>query len=176
VRTTDRDAEFTAFVAARRARLLRAARLLAAGDEALAEDLVQTTLTKVYVAWPKVRRADDPVRYAHRMLTNAFIDETRRAHRSRELSEPGPVEPRTTVAEPDDPTVRDAVMAALAGLAPQQRAVVVLRHWLDLDVQATAQALGCSTGTVKSTNSRALAHLRTALAHLTDDLTIRSTP
>jgi RNA polymerase sigma-70 factor (sigma-E family) len=176
VRTTERDAEFTGFVTAQRSRLLRAARLLAVGDEALAEDLVQTTLTKVYVAWPKVRRADDPVRYAHRMLTNAFIDETRRAYRGKEHSEPQPVEPRTVVAEPDDPTLRDTVMAALAGLAPQQRAVVVLRHWLDLDVQATAQALGCSPGTVKSTNSRALAHLRNSLGHVTDNLTTRSTP
>jgi RNA polymerase sigma-70 factor (sigma-E family) len=173
VRSTDRDAEFTAFVTAQRSRLLRAARLLAAGDAALAEDLVQTTLTKVYVAWAKVRRADDPVRYAHRMLTNAFIDETRRAYRGRELSDPRPSDPRSTTLEPDDPTVRDTVMTALAGLAPQQRAVVVLRHWLDLDVQATAEALGCSAGTVKSTNSRALAHLRTALS---DNLTTRSTP
>jgi RNA polymerase sigma-70 factor (sigma-E family) len=175
VRTKERDAEFIGFVTAQRARLLRAARLLAVGDEALAEDLVQTTLTKVYVAWPKVRRADDPVRYAHRMLSNAFIDETRRAYRGRERPEAQPTEPRTAVAEPGDPTLRDTVLTALAGLAPQQRAVVVLRHWLDLDVQATAQALGCSIGTVKSTNSRALAHLRTSLGHLTDHLTTRST-
>jgi RNA polymerase sigma-70 factor (sigma-E family) len=176
VRTTERDAEFTGFVAAQRARLLRAARLLAVGDEAFAEDLVQTTLTKVYVAWPKVRRADDPVRYAHRMLTNAFIDETRRAYRGKERPEAEPTEPRTAIGEPDDPTLRDTVLAALAGLAPQQRAVVVLRHWLDLDVQATAQALGCSIGTVKSTNSRALAHLRASLENVTDHLTTRSTP
>ena len=176
MQATERDAEFTDFVIAQRARLLRAARLLAVGDEALAEDLVQTTLTKVYVAWPKVRRADDPVRYAHRMLTNAFIDESRRAYRGRERIEPPPAQPRDAVAEPADPSLRDAVLTALAGLAPRQRAVVVLRHWLDLDVQATAHALGCSTGTVKSTNSRALTHLRDALAPLTDDLTTRSTP
>ena len=175
MRTSERDAEFTGFVGAQRPRLLRAARLLAVGDEAMAEDLVQTTLTKVYVAWPKVRKADDPVRYAHRMLTNAFIDETRRAYRGRERPEAEPTEPRATVPGPEDPTLRDTVLAALAGLAPQQRAVVVLRHWLDLDVQATAQALGCSAGTVKSTNSRALAHLRTSLGHLTDHLTTRST-
>ena len=175
MRTTDRDTEFTVFVTAQRARLLRAARLLAVGDTALAEDLVQTTLTKVYVAWPKVRQADDPVRYAHRMLTNAFIDETRRAYRGRERPQAESTEPRTTLGEPDDPSLRDAVLTALAGLAPQQRAVVVLRHWLDLDVQATADALGCSAGTVKSTNSRALAHLRTALGHLSDPLTTRST-
>ncbi len=174
MRTTDRDAEFTGFVTAHRSRLLRAARLLAAGDEALAEDLVQTTLTKVYLAWPKVRRADDPVRYAHRMLTNAFIDDTRRAYRRNEKSLAEPADPGLPDPEPADDTVRQVVLAALAGLAPQQRAVVVLRHWLDLDVETTAQTLGCTTGTVKSTNSRALAHLRAALTPLTDDLTTRS--
>ena len=175
MRTTERDTEFTGFVAMQRPRLLRAARLLAAGDGALAEDLVQTTLTKVYLAWPKVRRADDPLRYAHRMLTNAFIDDTRRAYRRKEQSHPEPSEQVVAAAEPPDHAVRDIVLAALAGLAPQQRAVVVLRHWLDLDVETTAQALGCTTGTVKSTNSRALAHLRAALAPLTDELTTRST-
>lgn len=174
MRTTDRDTEFTGFVEAHRPQLLRAARLLAAGDDATAEDLVQTTLTKVYLAWPKVRRADDPVRYAHRMLTNAFIDDTRRAYRRREQPQPVPPDPGTPGHEPSDGTVRAVVLAALAGLAPQQRAVVVLRHWLDLDVETTAQTLGCSTGTVKSTNSRALAHLRAALTPVTDELTTRS--
>jgi RNA polymerase sigma-70 factor (sigma-E family) len=174
VRTTERDAEFTGFVGAHRSRLLRAARLLAAGDEALAEDLVQTTLTKVYLAWPKVRRADEPVRYAHRILTNAFIDDTRRAYRRNEQSHAEPADLGLPAEEPADDTVRQVVLAALAGLAPQQRAVVVLRHWLDLDVETTAQTLGCTTGTVKSTNSRALAHLRSALTPLTDDLTTRS--
>jgi RNA polymerase sigma-70 factor (sigma-E family) len=174
VRTTERDAEFTGFVAAHRSRLLRAARLLAAGDDAFAEDLVQTTLTKVYLAWPKVRQADDPVRYAHRMLTNAFIDDTRRAYRRKETSHAELAEPGTPAAEASDDSVRDVVLKALAGLAPQQRAVVVLRHWLDLDVETTAAALGTSAGNVKSTNSRALAHLRVALTPLTDDLTTRS--
>ena len=70
------------------------------------------------------------------------------------------------------PTTRAVVLAALAELPPRQRAVVVLRHWLDLDVRVTATALGCSEGTVKSQNSKALAHLREALP----DLLERSTP
>ena len=60
------------------------------------------------------------------------------------------------------------MLAALRGLAPRQRAVVVLRHWLDLDTAETARVLGCTTGTVKSQNSKALTHLRAAL-----DLDIR---
>jgi len=59
-----------------------------------------------------------------------------------------------------DHEMRDVVRAALASLGPRQRAVVVLRHWHDLDVAETARILGCTTGTVKSQNARALAHLR----------------
>lgn len=51
-------------------------------------------------------------------------------------------------------------MTALAALGPRQRAVVVLRYWLDLTEAETAAALGCSVGTVKSQASRALARLR----------------
>lgn len=175
MRTQERDAEFTTFVTTHRSRLVRAARLLTAGDDALAEDLVQTTLTKAYLAWPKVRRADDAGRYAHRMLTNVFIDDSRKAHKGREVMAFGADELEHPATEPPDASTRDVVLRALAGLAPQQRAVVVLRHWLDLDVETTARTLGCTTGTVKSTNARALAHLREALAPITDDLTTRST-
>ena len=50
-----RDEEFSAFVRTSRPELLRSARLLAAGDSHLAEDLVQTALARLYVAWPRVR-------------------------------------------------------------------------------------------------------------------------
>ncbi len=60
--------------------LVRMARLLTAGDDAAAEDLVQTTLTRLYVHWPRVRRAGNPVGYARTSLTHAFVDEQRRAY------------------------------------------------------------------------------------------------
>jgi DNA-directed RNA polymerase specialized sigma24 family protein len=53
---TSRDEEFSAFVRARRHELLRSACLLTAGDTHLAEDLVQTALAKLYLAWPRVSR------------------------------------------------------------------------------------------------------------------------
>jgi RNA polymerase sigma factor (sigma-70 family) len=55
------------------------------------------------------------------------------------------------------------VLDALDQLAPRQRAVVVLRHFLQYDVAATAEVLGCAEGTVKSQNAKALAHLRELL-------------
>ena len=158
--TSDRDAEFVEFVTAQRTALVRMARLLTAGDDAFAEDLVQTTLTKLYVHWGRVRRAGNPVGYARTSLTHAFFDEQRRAHRRRET--PSDVHAEVATLEPDL-DLAHTVLAALASLAPRQRAVVVLRHWLDLDVAETARVLSCSTGTVKSQNAKALDRLRTIL-------------
>ena len=55
-------------------------------------------------------------------------------------------------------------VAALGSLPPKMRAAVVLRHVHDLSVDDTAEALGCSVGTVKSQTSRGLEKLRDALA------------
>jgi RNA polymerase sigma-70 factor (sigma-E family) len=158
--SSQRDTEFVEFVTAQRSALLRMARLLTAGDEASAEDLVQTTLTRLYVHWPRVRRAGNPVGYARTSLTHAFVDEQRRAYTRRET---------VTDVLSDRPThdgdadLGHVVLAALATLAPRQRAVVVLRHFLDLDVAETARMLGCTTGTVKSQNAKALDNLRSVL-------------
>jgi RNA polymerase sigma-70 factor (sigma-E family) len=155
-----RDAEFSDYVAAQRVRLVRAARLLTTGDEAAAEDLVQTTLTRLYVHWSQVSRADDPVAYGYRSLTNVFLDERRRAHRLREVADDVALERAEVTADLD---TRRVVLDALQQLAPRQRAVVVLRHFLQFDVAATAEVLGCVEGTVKSQNAKALAHLRELL-------------
>ncbi len=160
MRGTQRDTEFVEFVTAQRAALLRMARLMTAGDDAFAEDLVQTTLTKLYVHWPRVRRAGNPVGYARTSLTHAFIDEQRRAHRRRETTTD---EVRDRATHDPDADLAHTVLAALATLAPRQRAVVVLRHFLDLDIAETARVLSCSTGTVKSQNAKALDRLRTTL-------------
>jgi RNA polymerase sigma factor (sigma-70 family) len=55
---------------------------------------------------------------------------------------------------------RSALIAALQRLGPRQRAVIVLRYWMDLTEHETATALNCSIGTVKSQASRGLATLR----------------
>jgi RNA polymerase sigma-70 factor (sigma-E family) len=160
VRQETRDAEFSEYAAAHRVRLVRTARLLTAGDHAAAEDVVQTALTRLYVHWPRVRRADDPVAYGYRTLTNAFLDERGRAHRRREVV----TDESLDRAEPAvDHETRSLVLDALHQLPPRQRAVVVLRHFLQYDVAATAAALGCSEGTVKSQNAKALGSLRERL-------------
>src|SRR3954452_7899382 len=166
MRAAVRDAEFSDFVASRRAQLRRTAYLLC-GDAHRAEDLVQTVLMKLYVAWPRVRRGDRGVggnvdAYVRRMLVNAHIDETRRAWR-REWADDTHLDTVESVV-PTSTEDRDLLLAALADLAPRQRAAVVLRHYWGLSVEETARDLGCSTGTVKSQTSHALRRLEDALA------------
>ena len=178
MRDEDRSTEFVEFTRTHRRDLMRTAGLLCAGDEAHAEDLVQTTLTKLYLSWSRVRRADSPLAYARTSLTHLFIDEAKRAHRRRETTSADPAQALASepLAAGSDLELREAVLTALQSLGPRQRAVVVLRHWLDLDVAETARVLGCSTGTVKSQNARALAHLRTVLDAADHHLILEESP
>ena len=165
--TTTRDEQFQAFVVARRPALVRLATLLAAGDAHLAEDLVQTALTRLYVAWRRVAHDQGPEAYARRILVNAVIDERRRPWRRTETSRAElPDLAAVTGSTSED---RDAVRTALAALGPRMRSAVVLRHWLGYDVAECAHLLDCSEGTVKSQTARGLDRLRELLS---DDLTL----
>ncbi|SHN75251.1 SigE family RNA polymerase sigma factor [Cryptosporangium aurantiacum] len=156
------DAEFAGFVRDNRVDLVRTARLLTCGDVHRAEDLVQSALVRAYVAWNRIRGSDHPVAYVRRSIVNAHIDESRRPFWRRERSVAEPPEFGAPESPPDD--LGDAVRAALGSLPPKMRAVVVLRHWLDLSVEQTAEWLGCTEGTVKSQNAKAVAKLRHLLA------------
>lgn len=156
----DRDEQFRSYVSSSRGKLLRTATFLASGDAHAAEDLVQTALMRLYVAWPRVR-PESVDAYARKALTNAMIDNRRRPFARLERSQP--VLPDVAVEDDRPSDVDTAVFHALAGLAPRMRAAVVLRHLVELSVTETADILNCSEGTVKSQTARGLAHLREAL-------------
>ncbi|MEC4017788.1 SigE family RNA polymerase sigma factor [Streptomyces sp. H27-D2] len=164
------DEEFRGFVVGRWSRLLRTAFLLT-GEQHAAEDLVQTSLEKVYVAWRRVSAAEDPDAYVRRVMINAHARRHRR--KLKEFLAPArsdPEGPDTALgAQGDQPDRRDpmeqaddraALLSALAGLPPRQREAVVLRYWEDLSETQTAEAMRCSTGTVKSQAAKGLAKLR----------------
>lgn len=159
------DAEFADFVRAHERSLLRLGWLLMA-DRHAAEDLVQTALEKTMPKWASIRQ-DDPMAYIHRVMLNTRTSWWRR-HRGREsltsdVNDHGVDDATDAFAE------RDRLTIALRGLTAGQRKVVVLRHYEDMSEAQVAALLGCSIGTVKSQNARALARLRLALAEPAHD-------
>lgn len=147
-------ADFDAFVVASSPRLLRTAYLLTR-DAALAEDLLQTALVKAWSAWERIDGPPEP--YVRRIVATTFATSWRRRWRGELASDEVPEPPPGPAAATDD---RHDLWVALGRLPRRQRAVVVLRYFDDLTEAATAEALGCSVGTVKSQTSKAMAHLR----------------
>jgi RNA polymerase sigma-70 factor (sigma-E family) len=150
-----RDDDFTQFVESTFAHLCRAAFLLT-GDHHEAEDLAQATLARTYVAWNRVHRSAHG--YARTTLLNLVTDRWRRPYREHATADI-PEQP-TRRDPPEDVADRQWLIQMLLSLPPQERAVVVLRHYFDLTEAQTAAELKVSLGTVKSTNSRALSKLR----------------
>jgi RNA polymerase sigma-70 factor (sigma-E family) len=157
----DWERDFAGYVEGRRA-ALRATAYLLCGDWHAADDLTQTALTRLYLAWRRSDRIRSIDAYARQVLVRAFLDERRRPWR-RERSSADP---------PDAPAIHDlpaavderlSLEATLRRLPARQRAVLVLRYWCDLDIRATAEVLGISEGTVKSASARGLATVREAL-------------
>ena len=150
------EAEYKRYVTARSHALWHTAFLMC-GDAHQAEDVVQTALLKLYVAWHRVERAENRDAYARRVLVRCVIDEKRRGWRRERVVA---AVPESAADEGPDIGERDAALRALALLAPRQRATLVLRFWEDLSVEQTAELLGCSPGTVRSQTARGLATLR----------------
>ena len=159
-------ADFEGWMAARQHRLLRTAYLLT-GDVHAAEDLTQTTLAKVYLAWDRVSAAQSVDAYARKIMVNEHTSMWRRLWRHREVvSDTSEHDVPVSAREYDG--VGAALWGAVTALPERQRAVVVLRYYEQLSEKEAAEALGVSLGTVKSQASRALATLRTRLGDRTD--------
>jgi RNA polymerase sigma-70 factor (sigma-E family) len=157
-----RDAAYVEYVAARQRHLRRIAYAVC-GDWHRADDLLQTALTKLYVAWPRVHREGIPDAYVRRIIVRSHIDEARRPWRRERAGLDG----HDHAAESGLPAEeRSALFEALQQLPEMQRKVVVLRHWLGLSVDETARELRISDGTVKSHSSRGLARLQRELTSL----------
>lgn len=179
--SAERDAAYIEFVTSRLPWLRRVAFLLCR-DWHRADDLVQTTVTKLYASWPRAEKLGNLDGYTRKILVNTFLAEQRSPWWKRVTSHgaAGDLAPDDVSGPAQGPDVSSApfarsesgasdlesvldLRAALARLPPRQRATLVLRYYDQLSVIETAQALGCSTGNVKSQTSRALATLRRRL-------------
>jgi RNA polymerase sigma-70 factor (sigma-E family) len=155
--------EFAEFAETASPQLRRTAFLLC-GNWHTAEDLVQTTLAKVFVSWRTIRRRDAVRAYAARTLVNTYLADKRSKRNAEILTDRLPERP----VAPHAPETRMVVLGVLATLPPRARAVVVLRYWEDLSVEQVADVLGCSPGNVKSHTARAIDKLRAALGDATN--------
>src|SRR5262245_1601301 len=157
-RRGDHDA-FAALAGAAITRLDAVARLILR-DRELARDAVQETLVRAWRDLPGLRDPDRFDAWLHRLTVHACLDLTRR--RRRRVTEVE-LEPILDIGLPDATdmlALRDQLDRALARLEPEQRAVVVLRYWLDMELPDAADALGIPLGTAKSRLHRAMAALR----------------
>jgi RNA polymerase sigma-70 factor (sigma-E family) len=149
---------------------LRRSAFLFCGDWHLAEDLMQTTLIKIYRSWSRVQKQDSLSRYARTVLLRTWLDEKRRPWRRSEFSGANVPEVPDPAADPASSAGRvwakDLVHQALLELPPGQRAVLVLRYFDDLSVAETARVMGCAEGTVKSQAARGLDALRVVVARI----------
>jgi RNA polymerase sigma-70 factor (sigma-E family) len=154
----DEENSYREFVTAQLAPL-RSLAFVACGNWHTAEDAVANTLARIYPRW---RKLDRPELYAKKMVLRAVIDESRRPwRRERPASDALPDSQQRDPAGAVDEKLR--MRTALLRVPARQRAVLVLRFYLDHSVEETAEILGCSTGTVKSHGARGLARLRDLL-------------
>jgi RNA polymerase sigma-70 factor (sigma-E family) len=155
--------DFDQFVRDSSPGLLRMAYLLT-GDRGHAEDVVQTALLQVARKWRRIR--GEPAPYTRRAVVNLaknhWRDRFRRPHESTATVEPCYAPPEADVL------LQQVLLPAVMDLPVRQRAVLVLRYFQDLSVEQTADALGCSIGTVKSQTHHALGKLREALGDPAD--------
>jgi len=153
--TSRNDGQFADYITARLPALRRLAFLLCQ-DWHRADDLAQAAAIKAYTHWVKAARADNTDAYVNAILVREFLHERRSAWaRLVSLTEA----PETAARQADHDSSLD-LRSAVVALPPRQRAVLVLRFYCDLNTYQTAEALGCTPGTVKSQTAKALDSLR----------------
>jgi RNA polymerase sigma-70 factor (sigma-E family) len=160
--------EFVDFVTERYSTLCRTAYLLT-GSHQTAEDVVQSALTRAFVHWTQVRRADVPEAYVRRIVVNEVVS-LRRRRWTREVVLEDPDRSRSGAVQvgPEDEVVdRQDMAAALTSLTVRQRAVLVLRYYEGLSEAEIANVLGIRPGSVKG-------HARAGLAALSARLRVSS--
>lgn len=168
MRQSDEES-FRRFAVEHAVRLRRSAYLFC-GDWHLAEDLMQTTLIKIYRSWTRVQKDESLTNFSRTVLLRTWLDEKRRPFRRSEQTEATVPERLDEARDPAESAdrlwARELVHKGLLRLPPRQRAVLVLRYFDDLSVAETAAAMGCSEGTVKSQTARGLDALRASVSQL----------
>ncbi|WP_104105456.1 SigE family RNA polymerase sigma factor [Nocardioides sp. 616] len=165
---------FREYVEARSPALLRTAWMLT-GDQANAEDLLQTALARTWPHWTRVTEGQ-PDAYVRKVMVRLNADWRARRWNRESPTHDGQPHKRAHRASLDDTVRVDDrldLLEALMSLPVRQRQAVVLRYYDDLSVDAVADVMDCSAGTVKSQSAKGLSKLRQALEATKPDRTSR---
>jgi RNA polymerase sigma-70 factor, ECF subfamily len=146
---------FEEFFAAEHARLFGAL-CLVTGDRSEAEEIVQDAFLRLWERWDRVASVDDIESYLFTTAMNVFRNRYRRAA----LAVRRRLQPEVTVDALAAVEDRDVVVRALRGLAPEQRAAVVLTNYVGLTSEEAGKLLGMRAGTVRTLASRARSSIR----------------
>jgi RNA polymerase sigma-70 factor (sigma-E family) len=165
---TSEPVTFEEYFRARRDGVRRTAYLLC-GDWHRADDHAQAAFVALHRHWRRIRDRSALDAWMRRTLVRAVVDESRRPWR-RERSTAEPAVDTGVPSDSDTVATRHVLVDALRSVPARQRAVLVLRFLDGLDVAATAAALGCTEGTVKSQTAHGLEALRAVLGDSLDDL------
>lgn len=125
-------------------------------DRQEAEEVAQDAYLKVWERWDRVEDMEDPSGYLHRTAVNIWRSRGRRVA----LAVRHVVHTRAGEDAFAELESRDAVITALAGLSPRQRAALVLTELLDMTSEEAAKALGVRPSTVRVLAARARASLK----------------
>ncbi len=154
---TGLDPDFAAFCRAEHARLVGAVALVV-GDVHVAEELAQEALMRADRHWQRVRDYDAPGTWLLTVAMNLARSYLRRRLAAARAA--ARVGPAATVEEPPAVAAQVAIREAVVELPRREREVIVLRYFCDLDVAATAGALGLTETNVSSITHRAIKRLR----------------
>lgn len=156
-KVTDPPVEFEMFCRVEYPRLVGAVGLFC-GDANVGEDIAQEALIRALDRWEQVRELDRPGAWVQKVALNLATSHLRRQRLERAVGRLVPARQHRTF---DDGVVREVVLRrALGSLPPRQRAVVVLRFYLDRSVNDTAEVLGITPGSTRVLTHRALTSLR----------------
>ncbi len=133
--------------------------ILLVDDQASAEDVVQEAFAGLFRNWGGLRDNAAAIGYLRTAVVNGSRSMLRRRRTARAYVPPHPGTERSAESLALLTAEHQAVVSALADLAPRQREVLVLRYYGGLSEAEIAEATGLSKGTVKSTASRAVAKL-----------------
>lgn len=153
--------EFDDFVQMQGPKLRRLAYLLCR-DVHRAEDLTQSALVKALRHWGRIGSMQEPFAYVSRILVRESTSWRSRGSSTEVVSDLSGWEQGIQPDHSDAVVAADAMWRLLGTLPPKQRAVLVLRYYLDLRDEQIADAMNCSMSTVRSNAARAFATLREA--------------